>query len=157
MKRPCGCTTTGISRQFGSMEHFKSCFKEAALSVFGSGYAWPIWENGGLCITTSANQNTPHRAAAGHRCLGTRLLSEALQHARRLHRRLVPGRKLVLRGSPFPPLPDHMSSISCSRPLPVFSSSFLSSSSSSGRAALIFSRSRSAPGSISYPNDRWRR
>lgn len=38
MKGPCGCTTTGISRQFGSMEHFKSCFKEAA---------------------TSANQNTP--------------------------------------------------------------------------------------------------
>ena len=38
MKRPCGCTTTGISRQFGSMEHFKSCFKEDA---------------------TSANQNTP--------------------------------------------------------------------------------------------------
>ena len=58
MKRPCGCTTTGISRQFGSMEHFKSCFKEAALSVFGSGYAWLIWENGGLCITTSANQNS---------------------------------------------------------------------------------------------------
>ena len=58
-KGPCGCTTTGISRQFGSMEHFKSCFKEAALSVFGSGYAWLVWEKGALCITTSANQNTP--------------------------------------------------------------------------------------------------
>lgn len=59
MKRPCGCTTTGISRQFGSMEHFKSCFKEAALSVFGSGYTWLVWEKGTLCIATSANQDTP--------------------------------------------------------------------------------------------------
>ena len=48
-----------ITKQFGSMEHFKSCFKEGALSVFGSGYAWLVWEKGALCITTSANQDTP--------------------------------------------------------------------------------------------------
>ena len=48
-----------ITKQFGSMEHFKSCFKEDALSVFGSGYAWLVWEKGALCITTSANQDTP--------------------------------------------------------------------------------------------------
>ena len=48
-----------IVRQFGSTEYFKSCFKEAALSVFGSGYAWLVWANRALYITTSANQDTP--------------------------------------------------------------------------------------------------
>ena len=48
-----------MSRQFGSPEQFRTQFKEAALSVFGSGYAWLVMENGRLVITTSANQNTP--------------------------------------------------------------------------------------------------
>lgn len=48
-----------ICSQFGSLESFKAQFKEAALSVFGSGYAWLVLSRGRLLITTSANQNTP--------------------------------------------------------------------------------------------------
>ena len=48
-----------MSCQFGSPENFRSQFKEAALSVFGSGYAWLVLDRGRLKIVTSANQNTP--------------------------------------------------------------------------------------------------
>ena len=39
--------------------NFRSQFKTAALSVFGSGYAWLVSDNGVLKIVTSSNQNTP--------------------------------------------------------------------------------------------------
>ena len=48
-----------MSCQFGSPENFRSQFKEAALSVFGSGYAWLVLDRTRLKIVTSANQNTP--------------------------------------------------------------------------------------------------
>ena len=48
-----------MSRQFGSPENFRSLFKEAALSVFGSGYAWLVRDCGKLKIVTTANQDTP--------------------------------------------------------------------------------------------------
>lgn len=48
-----------MSLQFKSPEDFKSQFKEAALSVFGSGYAWLVSHGGRLKIITTANQNTP--------------------------------------------------------------------------------------------------
>ena len=50
---------TEMTRRFGSPEQFRAKFKEAALSVFGSGYAWLVVENRRLEITTSANQDTP--------------------------------------------------------------------------------------------------
>lgn len=48
-----------MSHQFKSPENFKARFKEAALSVFGSGYAWLVSHGGQLKIITTANQNTP--------------------------------------------------------------------------------------------------
>lgn len=48
-----------MSLQFKSPEDFKSQFKEAALSVFGSGYAWLVSSGGRLKIITTANQNAP--------------------------------------------------------------------------------------------------
>ena len=48
-----------MSLQFKSPEDFKSQFKEAALSVFGSGYAWLVSHGGRLKVITTANQNTP--------------------------------------------------------------------------------------------------
>lgn len=48
-----------MSLQFKSPEDFKSQFKEAALSVFGSGYAWLVSHGGRLKIITTATQNTP--------------------------------------------------------------------------------------------------
>lgn len=55
-----------MSRQFGSPENFKPRFKEAALSVFGSGYAWLVSDGGRLKIITSANQNTPVFCSGAH-------------------------------------------------------------------------------------------
>lgn len=48
-----------MSRQFGGPEAFRREFKESALSVFGSGYAWLVCDCGCLKIVTSSNQNTP--------------------------------------------------------------------------------------------------
>ena len=48
-----------IEQNFGSLESFYEKFKQSALSVFGSGYAWLVLENGNLKILTTANQNTP--------------------------------------------------------------------------------------------------
>ena len=64
MKEPgTSCQTPrlfdAMSLQFKSPEDFKSQFKEAALSVFGSGYAWLVSSGGRLKIITTANQNTP--------------------------------------------------------------------------------------------------
>lgn len=48
-----------ICKTFGSLDNFKAEFKKAALSLFGSGYAWLLKDNGGMCISTTANQQTP--------------------------------------------------------------------------------------------------
>ncbi len=48
-----------LAAAYGSFESFKALFKEAALSVFGSGYAWLICSGNIFEITTSKNQNTP--------------------------------------------------------------------------------------------------
>jgi Fe-Mn family superoxide dismutase len=55
-----GMLYNAIVRDFGSAEKFYDAFKKQALSVFGSGYAWLVVDQGGkLKIVTSANQNTP--------------------------------------------------------------------------------------------------
>ena len=51
--------TEEIKKQFGSLEEWKEQFKKAALSVFGSGYAWLVFREGMLEIFTTPNQNTP--------------------------------------------------------------------------------------------------
>ena len=49
-----------ISEVFGSFDGFKAEFKKAALSVFGSGYAWlGADERDELRIITTPNQETP--------------------------------------------------------------------------------------------------
>jgi Fe-Mn family superoxide dismutase len=48
-----------ICRQFGSFEAFVEAFREEALSVFGSGYAWLVAEKGRLSICSTANQTVP--------------------------------------------------------------------------------------------------
>jgi len=45
----------------GAFKDFKAEFKAAALSVFGSGWAWLVEEGGKLLITTTANADTPVR------------------------------------------------------------------------------------------------
>ena len=57
-RRPEGRLAEAISRDFGSLEAFLEAFKKAALSVFGSGYAWLVSDQGKLRIVTTPNQNT---------------------------------------------------------------------------------------------------
>lgn len=56
---PSGALLTAIDRDFGSFDRFQEIFKKAAMSVFGSGYAWLAAADGRLRIITTANQNTP--------------------------------------------------------------------------------------------------
>ena len=59
-QRPQGELAEAIDRQYGSYEKFKEEFTGAALSVFGSGYAWLVTDpQGKFKILTTANQDTP--------------------------------------------------------------------------------------------------
>lgn len=55
---PLGRLSIAINCQYGSYDSFMKVFVKEALSVFGSGYAWLIYDKGRLCITTTANQNS---------------------------------------------------------------------------------------------------
>ncbi len=48
-----------VVKTFGSEEKFKEEFKAAAVSQFGSGWAWLVLEKGELKITKTANADTP--------------------------------------------------------------------------------------------------
>ena len=51
---------SSIENSFGSLENFKSDFSKAALSRFGSGWAWLCsHSNGSLSICSTANQDNP--------------------------------------------------------------------------------------------------
>lgn len=56
---PQGPLAAAINRTFGSLDQFLERFQKAALSVFGSGYAWLVFFRGGLKIITTPNQNSP--------------------------------------------------------------------------------------------------
>lgn len=58
-KKPSGRLTEAIVKTFGSYENFESEFKRSALSVFGSGYAWLVFDKCRLRIMTTPNQNSP--------------------------------------------------------------------------------------------------
>lgn len=59
VKEPIGNLLQAIITQYGSFDNFKNEFKKAALSVFGSGYAWLVLDCGKLKIITTPNQNSP--------------------------------------------------------------------------------------------------
>ncbi|CAK3981817.1 Superoxide dismutase [Mn] [Lecanosticta acicola] len=48
-----------IQTTFGSVDEFKAQFEKAATTVFGSGWAWLVHQNGTLKIVTTANQDSP--------------------------------------------------------------------------------------------------
>ena len=59
-KMPVGKLSEAIIETYGSFDAFKAAFKAAALSVFGSGYAWLVVDDQGrLKIITTPNQDTP--------------------------------------------------------------------------------------------------
>lgn len=56
---PAGQLEGALRRRFGGVAEFTEAFEKAALSVFGSGYAWLVKRSGRLCIVTTPNQNCP--------------------------------------------------------------------------------------------------
>lgn len=59
-QQPFGNLNEGIRNKFRTYVSFQAQFKEAALSVFGSGYAWLVVNAlGQLDIMTTKNQDTP--------------------------------------------------------------------------------------------------
>lgn len=56
---PKGEVAAAISARFGSFEAFKEEFNKAAMSRFGSGWAWLVNVDGILAVTSSPNQDNP--------------------------------------------------------------------------------------------------
>lgn len=57
--KPTGSIDEAIDQAFGSYDDFKQAFKQAALTQFGSGWAWLVKDNEGLRIMKTANADTP--------------------------------------------------------------------------------------------------
>jgi Fe-Mn family superoxide dismutase len=57
---PAGVLAQAIQQAFGDMDAFRAAFTKAALSRFGSGWAWLVLQaDGRLAVTSSANQDSP--------------------------------------------------------------------------------------------------
>ena len=64
MSPDCGGSPTGnlgdaINSTFGSLDDFKQKFTQAGMTRFGSGWAWLIRTDGGLEVSSGANQDSP--------------------------------------------------------------------------------------------------
>jgi Fe-Mn family superoxide dismutase len=56
---PSGALAEKIDAAFGSLDKFKEAFKAAAVSQFGSGWAWLVVDGGTLKITKTPNAVNP--------------------------------------------------------------------------------------------------
>jgi superoxide dismutase, Fe-Mn family len=57
---PTGAIGEQIAKDFeGGFEAFKKAFNDAGAKQFGSGWAWLVYTDGKLKVTSSANQDTP--------------------------------------------------------------------------------------------------
>ena len=56
--QPEGKFGEAIDKTFGSFEDFKAKFKEIALGVFGSGWAWLVMSDGKLELTATGRQDS---------------------------------------------------------------------------------------------------
>ncbi|MBX9977407.1 MAG: superoxide dismutase, partial [Alphaproteobacteria bacterium] len=63
---PTGELATRIDADFGGFENFKEEFKQAAITQFGSGWAWLVLKDGKLSIMKTGNADLPmvHGAVA---------------------------------------------------------------------------------------------
>ncbi len=56
---PKGELKVAIEKTFGSFDNFKAKLTEAALTRFGSGWAWLVFNQGNLLIGSTPNQDNP--------------------------------------------------------------------------------------------------
>jgi Fe-Mn family superoxide dismutase len=73
---PTGKLAGMINQAFGSFDAFKAAFTEAAMTQFGSGWAWLVLEGGKLKVVKTANADTP--LAHGQKAL---LTCDVWEHA----------------------------------------------------------------------------
>lgn len=57
--QPGGELASAINSAFGSFDSFKETFTNAALTRFGSGWAWLGFQNGKLAVLSLPNQDAP--------------------------------------------------------------------------------------------------
>lgn len=57
--RPTGELAQAIARDFGSFENFREAFAAAAITQFGSGWAWLVLADGKLAVTKTSNADLP--------------------------------------------------------------------------------------------------
>jgi Fe-Mn family superoxide dismutase len=57
--KPSGKVLAGIEADLGGFDKFKEDFKNAAVTQFGSGWAWLVEENGKLKIVKTGNADLP--------------------------------------------------------------------------------------------------
>ncbi len=69
-KQPVGELKEEIENYFGSYDDFKEKFKAAGLGQFGSGWAWLIYHDGELKITSTPNQDNPLMSKEGKVIIG---------------------------------------------------------------------------------------
>jgi superoxide dismutase, Fe-Mn family len=58
-KSPEGVLLDAINESFGSLKNFQEAFVQAALTRFGSGWAWLILQNNKLAVSSTPNQDNP--------------------------------------------------------------------------------------------------
>jgi Fe-Mn family superoxide dismutase len=56
---PVGSLNDAITSAFGSFDAFKDAFTKAALTRFGSGWAWLIKSGDSVAVTSTPNQDSP--------------------------------------------------------------------------------------------------
>ena len=56
---PSGDIAAAIDSTFGSFEEFQGAFQKAAMTRFGSGWAWLGVKDNSLCVCSSPNQDNP--------------------------------------------------------------------------------------------------
>ncbi len=56
---PKGELKSAIEKTFGSFDNFKAKLSEAAMTRFGSGWAWLVYNQGNLLIGSTPNQDNP--------------------------------------------------------------------------------------------------
>lgn len=82
---PTGEVAKAIDAKFGSFEAFKEEFNKAAITRFGSGWAWLcVKADGSICVCSSPNQDNPLMDIS--ECPGTPILGlDVWEHAYYLH------------------------------------------------------------------------
>jgi len=78
---PTGALSDAITSAFGSFDAFKDAFTKAALTRFGSGWAWLIKSGDSVQVTSTPNQDSPLMEGVVH-VTGTPLIGlDVWEHA----------------------------------------------------------------------------